>query len=54
VGISRHYLDDQAAAQLHLERGMALAIELGTNENFFGFNPRISTFIGLAGLRQLF
>jgi predicted ATPase len=29
-GIARHYLGDQAAAQRHLERGMALAVELGT------------------------
>jgi predicted ATPase/DNA-binding winged helix-turn-helix (wHTH) protein len=37
VGIDHHLLGDQAAAQLHLERGMALAVELGTfNANFFG------------------
>ena len=36
-GIARHYLGDQAAAQRHLERGMALAVELGTfDANFFG------------------
>ena len=37
VGIAHHFLGDQAAAQLHLERGLALAVELGTfNANFFG------------------
>ena len=42
VGIARHYLGNQAAAQLHLERGMALAGELGTfNANFFVFDQRI-------------
>src|SRR6202035_5814340 len=30
IGIAHHFLGDQAAAQLHLERGMALAVELGT------------------------
>jgi predicted ATPase/DNA-binding winged helix-turn-helix (wHTH) protein len=36
-GIARHYLGDQAAAQRHLERGMALAVELGIfDANFFG------------------
>jgi predicted ATPase/DNA-binding winged helix-turn-helix (wHTH) protein len=36
-GIARHYLGDQAAAQRHLERGMAIAVELGTfDANFFG------------------
>jgi predicted ATPase/DNA-binding winged helix-turn-helix (wHTH) protein len=37
VGIDHHLLGDQAAAQLHLERGLALAVELGTfNANFLG------------------
>jgi predicted ATPase/DNA-binding winged helix-turn-helix (wHTH) protein len=37
VGIDHHLLGNQAAAQLHLEHGMALAVELGTfNANFFG------------------
>jgi predicted ATPase/DNA-binding winged helix-turn-helix (wHTH) protein len=37
VGIDHHLLGNQAAAQLHLERGMALAVELGTiDANFFG------------------
>jgi predicted ATPase/DNA-binding winged helix-turn-helix (wHTH) protein len=30
AGFDHHFLGNQAAAQLHLERGMALAIELGT------------------------
>jgi predicted ATPase/DNA-binding winged helix-turn-helix (wHTH) protein len=41
VGISHHFLGNQAAAQLHLERGMALAAELCTfNANFFVFDYR--------------
>ncbi len=49
VGIAHHYLGDQAAAQLHCERGMALAVELGTfKANFFGFDPRISALGTLA------
>jgi predicted ATPase len=30
AGFDHHFLGNQAAAQLHLERGMALAVELGT------------------------
>jgi hypothetical protein len=42
VGVAHHYLGNQAAAQLHLERGMTLAVELGVfNANFFGLDPRI-------------
>jgi predicted ATPase/DNA-binding winged helix-turn-helix (wHTH) protein len=42
VGMAHHYLGDQAAAHLHLERGMTLAVELGVfNANFFGLDPRI-------------
>jgi predicted ATPase/DNA-binding winged helix-turn-helix (wHTH) protein len=49
VGNARHFLGDQAAAQLHLERGMALAAELGAvNANFFGFDPRIRGIVSLA------
>jgi predicted ATPase/DNA-binding winged helix-turn-helix (wHTH) protein len=45
-GIAHHYLGDQAAAQLHCERGMELAAELGTlNANFFGFDQRISALV---------
>src|SRR5277367_2000782 len=41
VGMAHHYLGDQAAAQLHLERGMTLAVELGVfNANFSGLDPR--------------
>jgi predicted ATPase len=49
VGMAHHYLGDQAAAQLHLERGMTLAVELGiVNANFFGLDPRISALSCLA------
>ena len=49
MGIAHHFLGNQAAAQLHCERGMALAVELGTlNANFFGFDQRISALVGLA------
>src|SRR4029077_11830717 len=42
LGIAHHFLGNQAVAQLHLERGMALAVEVGTfSKNFTGFNPRI-------------
>src|SRR6202023_1836420 len=42
VGNAHHFLGNQAAAQLHLERGMAVAVELGTfNANFFGFRDRV-------------
>jgi len=41
-GIANHFQGNQAAAQLHLERGMAVAVELGTfNANFFGFRDRV-------------
>src|SRR5580692_10838975 len=47
IGIAHHYLGNQTAAQLHFERGLALAVELGTsNVNFFGFDPRIFAQIG--------
>jgi predicted ATPase len=50
VGIAHHFLGDQAEAQLHLEHGLALAVELGTfNTNFFGvFHQRIFALAGLA------
>jgi predicted ATPase len=50
-GIARHYLGDQAAAQRHLERGMALAVELGTfDSNFFGgLVQRIRALVALVG-----
>jgi predicted ATPase/DNA-binding winged helix-turn-helix (wHTH) protein len=41
VGNAHHFLGNQAEAQLHLERGTALAVELDTfNANFFGFRIR--------------
>jgi predicted ATPase/DNA-binding winged helix-turn-helix (wHTH) protein len=49
VGMTHHFLGNQAAAQLHLEHGMALEVELGTlNANFFGFDQRIRALVGLA------
>ncbi|HJZ14542.1 MAG TPA: hypothetical protein VJ251_03665, partial [Stellaceae bacterium] len=49
LGGAHHFLGDQAAAQLHLERGMALAVELGIlNANFFGFDPRVRGIVSLA------
>src|SRR5580692_5343786 len=49
VGISHHFLGNQAAAQLHLEHGMALAVELDTfSVNFFGLDQRIRALVGLA------
>jgi predicted ATPase/DNA-binding winged helix-turn-helix (wHTH) protein len=49
MGGAYHYLGDQAAAQLHCERGLALAVELATlNVNFFGFDHRISALVFLA------
>jgi predicted ATPase len=42
VGMAHHDLGDQTAAQLHLERGMTLAVELGVfNASFFGLDLRI-------------
>ena len=42
VGNAHHFLGDQAAAQLHCQRGLALAVELGTlSANFFSFDNRI-------------
>jgi predicted ATPase len=49
MGGAYHYLGDQAAAQLHCERGLALAVELGAlNVNFLGFDHRISALVFLA------
>jgi predicted ATPase/DNA-binding winged helix-turn-helix (wHTH) protein len=48
-GIAHHVLGDQAAAQLHLERGMALAVEFGAfDANSFGFDQRIRALVFLA------
>src|SRR5580704_17549593 len=49
VGNAHHFLGNQAAAQLHLERSTALAVELGTfNANFFVFDFRSIAMIFLA------
>jgi predicted ATPase len=49
VGIAHHFLGNQAAAQLHLERGFSLGVVTGTfNENFLSFNHRVSALVGLA------
>jgi predicted ATPase/DNA-binding winged helix-turn-helix (wHTH) protein len=49
VGFDHHFLGNQDEAQHHLERGMALAIELGTfNINFFVFDYRIRALVFLA------
>ncbi len=49
VGATHHFLGDQAATQLHLERGLALAAELGTfNIDFFGFDQRTGALLFLA------
>jgi predicted ATPase/DNA-binding winged helix-turn-helix (wHTH) protein len=54
VGIAHHVLGDQAAAQLHLERGMALAVAPGTfKANFFIFDNRISGLFALARILWL-
>jgi predicted ATPase/DNA-binding winged helix-turn-helix (wHTH) protein len=45
-GNAHHFLGNQAAAQLHCERGLALAVELGTF-NFFGFDQRIRALVVL-------
>jgi predicted ATPase len=48
-GIAHHFLGDQAEAQLHLERGLALAVELGTyNAHFFVFDYRSIATVYLA------
>jgi predicted ATPase/DNA-binding winged helix-turn-helix (wHTH) protein len=42
LGITHHFLGNQAAAQLHCERGMELEVEVGPfNSNFPSFDPRI-------------
>jgi predicted ATPase/DNA-binding winged helix-turn-helix (wHTH) protein len=52
VGNARHFLGHQAAAQLHCERGLALAVELGTF-NFFGFDQRIRALVVLCRILWL-
>jgi predicted ATPase/DNA-binding winged helix-turn-helix (wHTH) protein len=49
MGTAHHFLGNQAAAQLHLERGLALAVELGTlNSNFYVFDYRVFALVRLA------
>jgi predicted ATPase len=48
LGASYQFVGNQAAAQLHYERSRALAAELGTFNNYFGFDPRILALVGLA------
>jgi predicted ATPase/DNA-binding winged helix-turn-helix (wHTH) protein len=49
VGFDHHFLGNEAEAQLHLERGMALEVELGAfNADYFGFDPRIIALVFLA------
>ena len=49
VGNTHHFMGNQAVAQLHFERGMALEVELGTfNAHLFGFDPRIFALVGFA------
>jgi predicted ATPase len=49
VGFDHHFLGNEAEAQLHLERGMALEVELDTfNADYFGFDPRIIALVFLA------
>jgi hypothetical protein len=49
VGITHHFLGDQAAAQRHCERSVALAVELGTlNVNLFGIDQRIRALVHLS------
>jgi predicted ATPase/DNA-binding winged helix-turn-helix (wHTH) protein len=48
LGASHHFVGNQAAAQLHHERSMALAVEVGTFNTHFGFDPRILVLVDLA------
>src|SRR4029077_4075679 len=49
LGFSHHLGGNQAAAQLHSERGLTLAAELGTfNAKYFGPDPRIQARVALA------
>ena len=49
LGITHHFLGDQAAAQRHCERSITLAVELGTrNVNLFGIDQRIRALVFLA------
>ncbi|WMT79719.1 winged helix-turn-helix domain-containing protein [Bradyrhizobium sp. Ash2021] len=49
VGGAHHFLGNQVEAQLHCERGLALAVEVGTfNPNFFVFDYRSIATVYLA------
>jgi predicted ATPase/DNA-binding winged helix-turn-helix (wHTH) protein len=49
VGMAQHLLGDQAAAQLHCGRALALEVELGTARvGFFGYGHRVGTLVGFA------
>jgi predicted ATPase/DNA-binding winged helix-turn-helix (wHTH) protein len=49
MGVDHHFLGNQAEAQLHLERGMALAVELGIfSANWTAVVERIFALAGLA------
>jgi predicted ATPase/DNA-binding winged helix-turn-helix (wHTH) protein len=49
LGNFLHMLGDQAAAQLHCERGITRSVELpGFNANLFGFDHRVFGLVGLA------
>jgi predicted ATPase len=48
VGNAHHFLGNQAAAQLHCQRGLAPAAELGTFNATFSFDNRISALTILA------
>ena len=49
LGLAHHGLGNQTAAQLHCERGLALAVKLGTTTvNFFGCDQRVRILVNLA------
>jgi predicted ATPase/DNA-binding winged helix-turn-helix (wHTH) protein len=48
LGASHHFVGNQAEAQLHHERSMALAVEVGPFNTHFGFDPRILVLVDLA------
>jgi predicted ATPase/DNA-binding winged helix-turn-helix (wHTH) protein len=49
VGMAHHLLGDQAAAQLHCDRALALEVDLGTARmGFLGYGQRVGTLVGFA------
>jgi predicted ATPase len=49
LGLAHHGLGNQTAAQLHCERGLALAVKLGTTTvNFFGCDQCVRILVNLA------